>query len=141
MGMGPFYCPHHFNTDLRYFWEKAYTFESTVFELDRVDSRRGYAVRQRDLAVELWNRNDMRTYSRRQGLFELGLGVHAVQDAYAHGNVEPLVHGWYGFVLRDGRFDDPDPPYNIARRVERAKNNTVGYLNKFADRVGESRAR
>lgn len=88
----------------------------------REDSRLSWARRHLDLAVRL----------ARQGYYqraeeELGVGLHSLQDMFAHGQITPTAH----VVL--GGFPD-DIAYN-PQGIQEATAATAGYLREFLRQV------
>ncbi|MDY0087953.1 MAG: RHS repeat-associated core domain-containing protein [Coriobacteriia bacterium] len=110
----------HFNA-----WDHSvWNVERVTFGVGRKDSRRDYFQRQFRSAVLKWKTN------RKDSLIELGRGIHAIQDCYAHGNAHPGRH------LADQKSQYFDNSGYKPWRVSATRNMTLSLLTSFAVKVG-----
>lgn len=96
------------------------------------DSRSMFAQDQLNRAVASWRAGD-----HKNGAIRVGMGLHALQDSWAHGNVGwRLVHAVDSANFLDKHIDNWgwDPPNNQNRRFG-TKKQTVAYYKEFASRV------
>jgi RHS repeat-associated protein len=98
------------------------------------DSRVRWMSTRFSLAVGLW-----KLRRRHDSLLQLGIGLHAVQDTYAHGNAFLLAHQFEPastLALSHRNHQKWDDPGESPWRVAATRNLTVRWLRMFARTVG-----
>lgn len=105
-------------------------YSALTFGLASVDSRRDFSRDQFNRAVRAWRAGD-----KKEGARRIGMGMHARQDAWAHGDMFPYAHTddqapWLQ------RIDDWtwNPPNGQDRR-KGCEDETVAYYLEFAAAV------
>ena len=119
----------------------------TTYGPGRRDSRMSYMWYSLRVASTYWRKG-----WRVSGMRQLGKGLHAIQDTYAHGNAHPLVHladtgrnaMWrrvqralpWAIKKRRTRYSHFDNPHFKPWRVRGTENITVWCMRGFRNRTG-----
>jgi len=143
---------HHFNTN-----NNPATFPDESSSNTSRDSRINLSEQHLDMAVQLWNRaetykqgdtelRDKVSALREAALEHLGMGLHALQDVYAHSDefVGRSAGRWSHIVTplgsvpkRGKQADDPDVPgLNRRDRLNETKKATDQYIDRFKGATG-----
>lgn len=117
------YVGIHFNYPKPGWWYKQF---SWVYRVS--DSRHKYAYSQLHKAREAWPRNRGKT------LVHLGWGVHAIQDVFAHGDLDP---SWHQVASLTGRFwaKHADDPAYRPWRAQKALEYSVRYFRHAVQQI------